>query len=68
MGFDSMRSFIFKEFIFEMNTILQGYMESLSLGYDRELTATLNADLELEEVYGKRSGPYLVFGDNLIKI
>jgi hypothetical protein len=56
MGFDSMRSFIFQETISEMNSVLQGYMESLCAGYNRELTATLNSDLELDEVYGKRSG------------
>eukprot|EP01127_Copromyxa_protea_P023290 TRINITY_DN8687_c0_g1_i6.p1 TRINITY_DN8687_c0_g1~~TRINITY_DN8687_c0_g1_i6.p1 ORF type:complete len:991 (+),score=177.60 TRINITY_DN8687_c0_g1_i6:317-3289(+) len=56
IGFDSMRSFIFQEFITEMNIILQGYMESLCAGYNRELTATLNSDLDLGEIYGKRSG------------
>lgn len=59
MGFDSMRAFIFEEFITEMNSILQSYMDSLCTGYNRDLTATLNSDLELGEVYGKRSGSCL---------
>uniref|UniRef100_A0A6B2KYN9 RecF/RecN/SMC N-terminal domain-containing protein n=1 Tax=Arcella intermedia TaxID=1963864 RepID=A0A6B2KYN9_9EUKA len=55
-GFSSFRSFLFEGAITELNLILQQYMEQLSLDYSRDLSATLDSELELVEHYGKKSG------------
>jgi len=55
-GIVNLRSYIFAESISELNLLLEDYMEQFSQGLNRELTSTLNSDLELLENYGKRSG------------
>lgn len=54
MGFETVRSYIFADLVQELNLVLDSYADQLS---DRgKVSVTLTAELELEEVYVKRSG------------
>ncbi len=54
MGFETVRSFIFADLVQELNLVLDSYADQLS--DSGKVTVTLTPELELEEVYVKRSG------------
>eukprot|EP01125_Pyxidicula_operculata_P020453 TRINITY_DN7559_c0_g1_i1.p1 TRINITY_DN7559_c0_g1~~TRINITY_DN7559_c0_g1_i1.p1 ORF type:complete len:1128 (+),score=226.98 TRINITY_DN7559_c0_g1_i1:11-3394(+) len=55
-GFPTLRAFVFDDSIKDLNIILQSYIEQLSVDYNRDMTCTLNSDLDIVENYAKRSG------------
>jgi DNA repair exonuclease SbcCD ATPase subunit len=54
MGFETVRSYIFADLVQELNLVLDSYADQLSDG--GKVSVTLTPELELEEVYVKRSG------------
>lgn len=52
----TVRAFVFEDIVKELNAICGGYMEQLQTKEQYNLKLSLTADLEMEQVYGKRSG------------
>lgn len=52
----TVRAFVFEDVVKELNAICSGYMEQLQTKQQYHLKVSLTADLEMEQVYGKRSG------------
>eukprot|EP01122_Echinamoeba_exundans_P011161 TRINITY_DN433_c0_g2_i1.p1 TRINITY_DN433_c0_g2~~TRINITY_DN433_c0_g2_i1.p1 ORF type:complete len:963 (+),score=120.21 TRINITY_DN433_c0_g2_i1:558-3446(+) len=53
-GFSTIRSFIFEELVVELNAIIDTYADQLA--NKTPLKVTLTSELDIEEIYGKRSG------------
>jgi DNA repair exonuclease SbcCD ATPase subunit/predicted phosphodiesterase len=52
----TVRAFVFEDVVTELNAICNTYMQQLQGKHQYNLRVTLSADLEIEQVYGKRSG------------
>lgn len=52
----TVRAFVFEDVVNELNAICGSYMEQLQTKQQYHLQVSLTADLEMEQVYGKRSG------------
>jgi len=52
----TVRAFVFEDVIAELNAVCNSYMGQLQAKHQYHLKVTLSADLEMEQVYGKRSG------------